>query len=168
MTNSTLHCACAVLPQWWDGGCAACPCRRSPDCAAAPSPPGIWAEHSMWRKITSSQRSRYCRIKISTQSISQAFLYIFWRATVCSPLLHLYRPFCIFGICLDSNPELPSKQVRYQFSHSPHISLWYQLSHTWHLPTNLATHLPTNLASHLPTNLATHLPINLATPLPRT
>jgi hypothetical protein len=43
---------------------------------------------------------------------------------VCWPLLCLCRPFCIFVICLDSNPEsCRSKQVRYQLSHpSPILS----------------------------------------------
>ncbi len=31
------------------------------------------------------------------------FLYIFWRARVCRPLLRLCRPFMIFEGCLDSN-----------------------------------------------------------------
>ncbi len=49
------------------------------------------------------------------------FLYIFWWARVCWPLLCLCRPFCIFDGCLDSNPEsaLASRRA-----------------------TNLATHLP--------------------------
>ncbi len=33
------------------------------------------------------------------------YFYIFWRDRVCWPLLYLYRPFCIFERCLDSNPE---------------------------------------------------------------
>ncbi len=41
------------------------------------------------------------------------FLY-FWRARVCWPFLCLYRPFCIYGSCLVSNPEsCRSKQARY-------------------------------------------------------
>ncbi len=33
------------------------------------------------------------------------FLYIFWRAKGCWPILCLCRPCCIFERCLDSNPE---------------------------------------------------------------
>ncbi len=33
------------------------------------------------------------------------FVYFFWRARMCRPLLHLCRPFMIFEGCLDSNPE---------------------------------------------------------------
>ncbi len=47
-----------------------------------------------------------------------SFLYFFWQATVCWPLLCLCRPFCIFERGLDSNPEsCRSKQERYQLSH---------------------------------------------------
>ncbi len=46
------------------------------------------------------------------------FLYIFWRARVCRPLLCLCRPFMIFEGCLDSNPEYcRSKLARYRLSH---------------------------------------------------
>ncbi len=52
------------------------------------------------------------------QSKKLCFLYIFWRARVCWPRLCLCRPFCIFGSCLESNPEsCRSKQVRCQLSH---------------------------------------------------
>ncbi len=52
------------------------------------------------------------------------FLYIFWRARVCRPLLRLCRPFMIFEGCLDSNPECcRSKLARYRLSHpSPLLS----------------------------------------------
>ena len=47
-----------------------------------------------------------------------SFLYIFWRARVCRPLLCLCRPFMIFERCLDSNPEYcRSKLARYRLSH---------------------------------------------------
>jgi hypothetical protein len=46
------------------------------------------------------------------------FLYIFWRARVCWPLVCLGRPFYIFERCLYSNPESwLSKQARYQHIH---------------------------------------------------
>jgi hypothetical protein len=48
------------------------------------------------------------------------FVYFFWRARVCRPLLCLCPPFYIFDICLDSNPEsCRSKQARYKLSHPP-------------------------------------------------
>jgi hypothetical protein len=52
----------------------------------------------------------------------------------------LCRPFCIFGRCLESNPE-SCKQVRYQLSHpSPEISQTISLfSHPF---PYLITHLP--------------------------
>jgi hypothetical protein len=46
------------------------------------------------------------------------FVYFFWRARVCRPLLRLCRPFTIFEGCLDSNQECcRSKLARYQLSH---------------------------------------------------
>ncbi len=46
------------------------------------------------------------------------FFCMFWRTRVCWPLLCSCRLFCIFEICLDSNPEsCRSKQARYQISH---------------------------------------------------
>ena len=46
------------------------------------------------------------------------FLYIFWRARMCRPLLCLCRPFMIFEGYLDSNPECcRSKLARYRLSH---------------------------------------------------
>ncbi len=46
--------------------------------------------------------------------------YFFLRSRVWWPLLCLWRPFCIFEKCLDSNPErCRSKQVRYQLSSHP-------------------------------------------------
>ena len=49
-------------------------------------------------------------------------LYIFnGPATVCWPLLCLCRPFCIFDLCLDSNPDsCHNKQASYQLSHPSH------------------------------------------------
>jgi hypothetical protein len=65
------------------------------------------------------------------------FLYIFWLAKMCWPLLCLCLPSCIFERCLDSNAErCRCKQERYQLSYpSP------KLSHP--SPNNLATHPPT-------------------------
>ncbi len=70
------------------------------------------------------------------------FLYIFWRARVCRPLLCLCRSFMIFEGCLDSNPEYcRSKLARYRLSHpSPYLS---------HPSPYLATHSP-DLATHPP------------------
>jgi hypothetical protein len=46
------------------------------------------------------------------------FLYIFWLARVCRPLLRLCLPFMIFEGCLDSNPEwCRNKLARYRLSH---------------------------------------------------
>jgi hypothetical protein len=46
------------------------------------------------------------------------FLYLFWRATVCWPLLCLFRPFMVFEGCLISNSECcRSKRTRYKLSH---------------------------------------------------
>jgi hypothetical protein len=46
------------------------------------------------------------------------FVYIFWRARVCRPLLGLCGPFMIFEGCLDSNLEYcRSKLARYRLSH---------------------------------------------------
>ncbi len=36
---------------------------------------------------------------------TEFFLYIFWRSSEGWPLLCLFRPFCIFQRCLNSNPE---------------------------------------------------------------
>jgi hypothetical protein len=93
---------------------------------------------------------------------------------VCWPLLCLCRRFCIFGRCLDSNPESCRSKQQARFRTKLDTRLLNLATHLSNLAThllNLATHLPSlathllNLASHLP-NLATHLP-NLATQLSR-
>jgi hypothetical protein len=55
------------------------------------------------------------------------FVYIYWLARVCWPLLCLCRPFCFFERCLYSHPESSlSKQARYQLSHpSPYLIIIY-------------------------------------------
>ncbi len=51
-------------------------------------------------------------------SIYRFFVYFFWRARVCGPLLCFCRPFCIFEMCGFEPRELPySKQAHYHLSH---------------------------------------------------
>jgi hypothetical protein len=54
-----------------------------------------------------NEKYTYTTLSIITRNFNKKdiFLYIFWRARVCLPLLCLFRPFCIFERCLDSNPE---------------------------------------------------------------
>ncbi len=54
------------------------------------------------------------------------FLYTFWWARVCLPLLCLCRPFCIFERCLDSSCR--SKQARYQLSHPSPIFFYLSIN----------------------------------------
>ncbi len=100
------------------------------------------------------------------------FLYIFWQASVCWPLLCLCRQFCIFERCLDSHPEsCRSQQASNQLSlQSPNLATYLPLSYP--SPTqppfsHLATHLPLGYPS--PTqppisHLATHLPLSYPSP----
>jgi hypothetical protein len=81
---------------------------------------------------------------------SLLFLYIFWRARVCWPLLCLCGQFCIFKRCLDFNPWRAAVASR----RSTNLITHFRNSAT-HLP-DLATNLP-NLATHL-LDFATHLP----------
>jgi hypothetical protein len=89
-------------------------------------------------------------------SINSLFLYIFWWARVCRPLLRLCRPFMIFEGYLDSNPECcRSKLARYRLSHPSHLStdiyhfpffivsydIDYTLSVICHLPVVIQWHL---------------------------
>ncbi len=64
----------------------------------------------------------------------KVFLYIFWRARVCWPLLCLCAHFCVFGRCMDSNPEsCRSKHVRYQLNHPSPSSYGQTLPRVWYL-----------------------------------
>jgi hypothetical protein len=72
--------------------------------------------------------------RIVEQFMPRYIFCIFFGGLECWPLLCFCRPFCIFGKCLNSNPEsCRSKQVPYQLSHPSSCQLSnpspYKLSH---------------------------------------
>ncbi len=76
------------------------------------------------------------------------FLYIFWWARVCWPLLYLCRPFVIFEGCLDSNPESRRrKQASYQHSHPFPYNTMHISYHSG--SSQLATMLDPGTLTHL-------------------
>ncbi len=68
---------------------------------------------------------------VASKLFFPSFCVFFWQARVCWTLLCLCRPFCIFGRCLDSNPETcRSKQVRY-YTVASRCKLYRVIAHAW-------------------------------------
>ena len=68
----------------------------------------IYIAGYQWDSITAMRSNKiYCNLHYIT---FESFFVFFWRARGCWPLLCLCRLFCIFERCLDSSPEVKSKE----------------------------------------------------------